>query len=81
MKNGNFQDHFVCVEQQPFVEFEPYQISSCHFCFRLLGCEETKVLKLKDGTYQTVCEKCRAFYVLRIMFANVVSSKTKKDKS
>ena len=79
MNEEHFKDRVVHIEQQPFVELEPYQISSCHFCFRLLKREETKMLTLKDRTIQTVCKKCEALYWLRIMFANVVSSKTKKD--
>ena len=61
-------EHFVEIEKQAFAEFEPYQISSCHFCYKLLPRSETKVMKLKDETLQTVCKRCGVFYMLKGLF-------------
>ena len=66
MNEEHFEGRVVHIEQQPFVELEPYQISSCHFCFRLLQKNETKIMKLRNGTIQTACKRCGVLYMLNV---------------
>lgn len=67
MKEAHFDRRIFELEKSSLKNLESWQMSDCHFCYKLLEYGQAKIIKLKDGREQYACWKCRIMHWARLL--------------